>query len=103
MPIPSISGIGLRGPHILQVVAERPKAGWLEVHPENYVDSPLARGVLADLHRDYPISFHAVGLSLGSWERVDTDYLARLRGLCADIDPELISDHPVGTTTDGLI
>lgn len=93
MPIPSISGIGLRGAHIVEVVAERPKVGWLEIHSENYMDSSLARGVLADLRRDYPISFHAVGLSLGGVEPVDTDFLARLRSLCLEIEPELVSDH----------
>ena len=35
-PIPAVAGIGLRTPHQEQILRERPAAGWLEVHSENY-------------------------------------------------------------------
>ena len=36
-PIPARAGIGLRLPHHALVMATRPVAAWLEVHPENYM------------------------------------------------------------------
>ena len=30
-------GIGLRAPHVAEVLATRPAIGWLEVHAENYM------------------------------------------------------------------
>ena len=33
-------GIGLRLPHIAEVVATRPPPGWLEIHPEKFLANP---------------------------------------------------------------
>ncbi|HEY3859783.1 MAG TPA: DUF692 family protein, partial [Gammaproteobacteria bacterium] len=65
-PIPAKAGIGLRAPHIRQVLDSRPKAAWFEVHSENYF-APGGRAVaeLDDVRRDYSLSLHGVGLSLG--------------------------------------
>ena len=63
---PAIAGIGLRLPHLAEVVATRPSAGWFEIHPENYLANPHATELLTDLARDYPISVHTVGVSIGS-------------------------------------
>ncbi len=35
-PIGAAAGIGLRAPHVQQVLAERPRIAWLEIHSENY-------------------------------------------------------------------
>ena len=35
-PLPARAGIGLRHPHVVHFLQERPKAGFLEVHSENY-------------------------------------------------------------------
>src|SRR5689334_9352535 len=34
---PSACGIGLRAPHVADILARRPAVGWLEVHAENYM------------------------------------------------------------------
>jgi uncharacterized protein len=65
-PIPARAGIGLRFPHHDRVLTERPAAAWLEVHPENYLGGGPAADLLAAIRRDYPLSLHATGLSLGS-------------------------------------
>ncbi|EEF24976.1 conserved hypothetical protein, partial [Ricinus communis] len=31
-------GVGLRTPHYRQFLDQQPRAGWLEVHTENYLD-----------------------------------------------------------------
>lgn len=91
-PVPAKAGIGLRLPHHRRFKAERPEAAWLEAHPENYM-TPGAADELAAIAAFYPLSLHAVGLSLGSAGGLDEDHLLRLRALERRIRPGLISDH----------
>jgi uncharacterized protein len=60
------AGVGLRLPHIAEVVATRPHVGWLEIHPENFLANPHATELLIQLAQQYPISVHTVGVSVGS-------------------------------------
>jgi uncharacterized protein (UPF0276 family) len=87
------TGIGLRLPHIAEVVAARPPVGWLEIHPENFLANPHGLELLADLARDYPISMHTVGISIGSAGGIDRTHLARLRSLMDRLNPALVSGH----------
>jgi uncharacterized protein (UPF0276 family) len=91
--IPATIGIGLRFPHMAEILATRPALGWLEVHSENYMDGgPLTDGLLRVRH-DYPVSLHGVGLSLGSAEGVDRAHLSRLASLVDRTEPMLVSEH----------
>jgi len=87
------AGIGLRLPHLAEVVATRPSVGWLEVHPENFLANPHALELLTDLARDYAISVHTVGISIGSADGVDRVHLGRLRAVVDDLDPVMVSGH----------
>jgi uncharacterized protein len=87
------TGIGLRLPHLAEVVATLPDVGWLEIHPENFLANPYARELLAQLARRYPMSVHTVGISIGSADGIDMTHLARLRALIQAIDPILVSGH----------
>ena len=87
------TGIGLRLPHIAEVVATRPPVGWLEIHPENFLANPHALELLTELARDYPLSVHTVGISIGSADGIDRDHLIRLRALVDRLDPVLVSGH----------
>jgi uncharacterized protein (UPF0276 family) len=91
-PIPVAAGIGLRFPHHAGFLAMRPDVGWIEVHTENYLSGP-AQTVLERVRRDYPVSLHGVGLSLGSADGVDEAHLDRVAMLAARIAPGLISEH----------
>lgn len=91
-PIPAAAGIGLRLPHHALVREDRPPIPWLEVHPENYLTPALADELACFADR-YPVSLHAVGLSLGSACGLDRDHLARLEALERRIRPGLMSDH----------
>jgi uncharacterized protein (UPF0276 family) len=92
-PIPAKAGIGLRFPHHADVRDQRPPVAWLEVHPENYMGGGAAPAQLAVIRADYPVSFHGVGLSLGSANGLDTRHLDRLAGMVARFEPGLISEH----------
>ena len=101
-PIPARAGIGLRFPHHAQVTAERPRIAWLEVHPENYFGGGTPLRYLEAIRRDYPISLHGVGLSLGSAEGLDEPQLKRLRRLVERIEPGLVSEHLAWNAVDGI-
>ena len=45
------------------------------------------------IRRDYPISLHGTGLSLGSAEGLDPAHLARVRDVVERIEPGLVSEH----------
>jgi len=87
------AGIGLRLPHVAEIAAARPHLGFLEVHAENYMAETAALDRLLELRRDYPVSIHAVALSLGSAEELDHIHLGRLRALIDRVEPVLVSEH----------
>src|SRR5271165_3931276 len=87
------TGIGLRSAHAAEILAERPPVGFLEVHAENCMSGSPAVAILDRLRRDYPISLHGVGLSLGSAGALDTRHLARFRALVDRFEPQLVSEH----------
>ena len=92
--IPATAGIGLRAEHYRDIVDGLPSIGWLEVHSENYFGSggPALRYLTA-IRRDYPVSLHGVGLSIGSTDPLDRRHLDRLKHLIGLIEPGLISEH----------
>ena len=95
-------GIGLRTPHASEIRATRPALGWLEIHSENYLgDTPLLADVLA-LRRDYELSLHGVGLSLGSAEGIDPAHLAALHDLIDRTAPFAVSEHLAWNIVDGV-
>ena len=49
--------------------------------------------MLTRIRRDYAVSFHGVGLSLGSTDPLDRRHLKRLRELLTRYEPALVSEH----------
>jgi uncharacterized protein (UPF0276 family) len=92
-PIPAAAGIGLRFPHHEHVLQQRPAVAWFEVHAENYFGGGSVRRVLDRVRRDYPLSLHGVGLSLGSAEGLDRAHLRRIGELVRSSEPGLVSEH----------
>ncbi len=96
-PAPAIAGVGvgLRTPHLREILDTRPAVAWLEAHSENFLcPGGRPQQLLARLRADYPLSLHGVGLSVGS---VETEFfhahLARLRQLIEAVEPQLVSEH----------
>lgn len=101
--IPVSAGIGLRGPHMIELQQTAPAVGWLEVHSENYFGdggSPLH--YLSKIREIYPLSLHGVGLSLGSSDPLNREHLARLQQLVQRVEPGLISEHLSWGSIDGV-
>jgi uncharacterized protein len=71
----------------------RPAVDFFEIHPENYMLDRAGLTKIAALRDDYPLSLHAVGLSLGSSDGLDEVHVAGLRELVHRLEPFLVSDH----------
>jgi uncharacterized protein (UPF0276 family) len=100
--IPAAAGIGLRFAHHRFVLAERPAVAWFEVHSENYMGGGGPLMYLDAIRRDYPISLHGVGLSLGSADGLDEQHLFRLRRLSERVEPDLVSEHLSWSAAGGI-
>jgi uncharacterized protein (UPF0276 family) len=96
------TGLGLRGCHVRQVLAERPPVGFFELLSENYMGTlgrPLATAeAVADA---YPVVLHGVSLSIGSADPLDRAYLRELRDLAERTRARWVSDHLCWTGVDG--
>jgi uncharacterized protein (UPF0276 family) len=100
-PIPAKAGIGLRFQHHQAVLDVDPDVAWMEVHTENYMGGGTPLRYLDAIRRDYPISLHGVGLSLGSAEGLDPAHLERIRQVAERIDPGQMSEHIAWSIADG--
>ncbi len=92
--LPARAGIGFKPEHFAGLDASGPVTGFLEIHAENYMGAggPPHRQ-LERLRRDYPLSLHGVGLSIGGAGPVDADHLDRLAALVARYQPASFSEH----------
>ncbi|MAF84781.1 MAG: DUF692 domain-containing protein [Gammaproteobacteria bacterium] len=96
------AGIGLRSRHYQEILDTKPSIPWFEVLSENY----FGVGGLPIYHLErvrelYPVTLHGVGMSLGSADPLNFDYLARLKKLAEQIEPTYISDHLAWISIDG--
>jgi uncharacterized protein (UPF0276 family) len=96
------AGVGLRAPHLAEVLATRPPVGWFEVHAENYMTGGPAVRHLEEVRRAYPVALHGVGLSLGGAAGVEEDHLRRLRRLVDRLEPALVSEHLAWSVSGGV-
>lgn len=101
MRIPASAGIGLRFQHHRALLEEKPALAWLEVHSENYMGGGKPLMYLEAIRRDYPLSLHGVGLSLGSADGLNERHLARLARLVARFEPGLVSEHVAWSASGG--
>lgn len=92
--LPRRAGIGLRSPHLQEVLATRPPIDWFEVHSENFfVAGGPALAALLALRQDYPLSLHGVGLSIGGADGLDSNHLRQLQALVERVEPAAVSEH----------
>ncbi|MEO3428253.1 DUF692 domain-containing protein [Pelagibius sp. CAU 1746] len=92
--IPARGGVGLKAQHYDAILGGRPDVGWFEVHAENYMGAGgPPHHYLEAIRRDYPLSLHGVGLSIGGDRPLDEDHLARLKALNDRYQPGLVSEH----------
>lgn len=101
--LPPSAGISLKPQHYVNLLDHEDNAdhahssrrpAWLELHPQNYFgDGGPPHRWLSAISEHYPLSFHSVGLSLGSADGLNMSDLEKLADLCARYEPVIVSDH----------
>jgi len=88
------AGLGLRSEHYQSFVTDSPAIPWLEILSDNYLhESSNAIDYLVRIRENYPMAMHSVGMSLGSCDELNREYLTKLKHLMTMIEPSIISDH----------
>lgn len=91
-------GIGMRTPHLPQLLdptnAFAKQVPWLEILTDNYLNvGGYFAAHLAALTERYPITFHGVGMSIGSETELNIEYLRAVKKLADEHQPVWVSDH----------
>lgn len=87
-------GVGLRAQHYEVFLKHHPEIPWLEVLADNYLNTqgiPLEKLFTITAH--YPVVMHCVGMSLGSIDPINWEYLSHIKALATQLKPAWISDH----------
>lgn len=97
-------GIGLRAQHIDQILAEKPAIPWLEILTDNHlIAGSVQQEYVIEVAEHYPLTFHGVGMSLGSVDPLNRDYFKKIKALADRINPAWISDHLCWSSVHGLV
>lgn len=103
-PTPSIEGvgIGLRSPHVQQILTENLAIPWLEILVDNHLaQGGLIPAQLQAICERYPVTLHSVGLSLGSTDPMNKNYIHDLIQLKQEHHIHWLSDHLCFTSNNG--
>jgi uncharacterized protein (UPF0276 family) len=95
------TGVGLRAPHFQYIMENKPDIPWFEILIDNYLGGGPAVYQLEQIRQNYPITFHGVGMSLGSTDKLNMGYLKKLKQRIIDFEPIHISDHLCWTSFGG--
>lgn len=87
-------GVGLRACHFQHIIKHLPNVPWFEALVDNYLDDAgIGLVHLETIRQHYPIALHGVGLSVGSTDPLNINYLSKVKQLKNRFAPEIISDH----------
>ena len=101
-PIPAKAGVGLRAEHYTDATQQPGCVSWYEVHPENYFGlGGIPHHYLETIRQNHPVSFHGVGMSIGSVDELDKGHLNRLRQLIDYYQPGHVSEHLSWSSVNG--
>ncbi len=98
-------GVGFRPKHARDVLegGGSPDVAWYEIVSENYmVGGGRPMDNLARLRDRWTVIPHGVCMSIGAVDKLDDDYLARLKKLVRAIDPPYFTDHVCFCKSSGL-
>jgi uncharacterized protein (UPF0276 family) len=94
-----LAGTSLKHEHLTAILAEGKRAGFFEVHAENYMGAGgPPHHALTRIRRDYPISLHGVCMSIGGSQPLDQAHLGRFKTLVDRYEPALVSEHLAWST-----
>jgi len=95
--------MGLRSPHLSHVLENQPPVPWFEVMADNYLNQgEIPHRALEKVRAKYPVTFHCLGMNLGSTDPLNDSYFKRLSELIQRYEPQWISDHLCWVGAKGL-
>jgi uncharacterized protein (UPF0276 family) len=101
-------GVGLRPAHYNEFMGKKPTGiSWVELISENYMswqsDFQMTKSLqsLERIREQVPIALHGVSLSIGSADKLNRNYLKKLKNLASRFQPMWVSDHLCWTGVDG--
>lgn len=98
-PVAGLAGTSFKHEHLAAIVADTVKAGFFEVHAENYMGAGgPPHDALARIRRDHPVSLHGVCMSIGGPRALDKAHLGRFKALVERYEPALVSEHLAWST-----
>ena len=87
-------GLSLKEEHYQDILGSKADIPWFEVISENFMFNNNSNlDYLLKIREDYPITFHGIGMSIGSADGVSLSYLKELKKLISIVSPSWISDH----------
>lgn len=97
------TGVGLRHVHLEEIASGRPDVAWYELLTDNHTDAcDRELDLLQGIRSHTPMTFHCVGMNLGSTDPLEINYLKEIRRLADMLEPAWISDHICFTGVDGV-
>ncbi len=87
-------GVGLRTVHFAHILSEEPEVDFYEALTENFLDTggrPLH--ILDRVAERTPVVLHGVSMSIGGTDRLDLDYLRKVKALADRTKAVWVSDH----------
>jgi len=95
--------MGLRSPHLSHVLENKPPVPWFEVMADNYLNQgEIPHRALEKIRAQYPLTFHCLGMNLGSTDPLNDSYFERLSELIERYQPQWISDHLCWVGSNGV-
>lgn len=97
------AGVGLRHAHFEEILKSRPKCSWFEIISEDFVEmGGYVRDCFERILEHYTIIPHGVGLSIGSTDSLDFEYLKKLKDFLDHVKAPWYSDHLCFTMVDHI-
>ncbi len=88
------AGIGLRSQHVAQILSEQPAVPWFEILTDNhFATGGIIPTQLQAIRTSYPLTMHSVGMSLGSVDPLNWDYIKQIKQLAEEFEASWISEH----------
>jgi hypothetical protein len=96
-------GIGFKPAHAAELLSKGTDLDFVEVHAENLMGAGGPVHVQLDaVRREFALSLHGVGLSIGGDEPLDERHLERLARVAARFEPAVVSEHLAWSTHGGV-
>ncbi|VAY87882.1 FIG023677: hypothetical protein [hydrothermal vent metagenome] len=87
-------GLGLRNDFIFEMPYLKQKPSWLEIVPENWIDTPKKyQKIFEQIANEYQLVAHGLSLSIGSCEPLDMVFLKQIKEFLNKYEIEHYSEH----------